>query len=121
MKIRLIAVVALLFAFGSAQAAPINVSCTDTIQSLRQEANPDFSVTCPVNCAAASASIWGTDLYTTDSSICKAAIHAAVIRNNGGPVRVKTAPGQGAYTGSVRNGVTTNSWGSYRQSFKVMP
>ncbi len=119
MKISLLTATVLLLLAGSAQAAPINVSCTDSIKSLNKTATMDFSVVWPLNCTTGS--VWGTDMYTTDSSICVAAVHAGVVKEKGGPVRVKLAPGQGAYSGSFRNGVTTSQWGSYQQSFKVSP
>lgn len=76
-------------------------------------------VECPVNC---SGSVWGTDIYTADSSICVAAAHAGVItRAEGGRVVVTSLPGQDSYSGSERNGITTSSWGSYRASFSVAP
>ena len=102
---------------GTAEAGMMNVSCTDSIKSLNKTATMDFSVVCPVNCTQGS--VWGTDLYTTDSAICVAAVHANIIKEAGGPVRVKLLPGQHTYTGTFRNGVTTQNWGHYDQSFKV--
>lgn len=117
MKTRLIAAAVLVLVSGSAYAGMTNISCADSTKSLNKTATMDFSVVCPVNCTTGS--VWGTDLYTTDSSICVAAVHAGVVKEKGGPVRVMLAPGQGAYSGSFRNGVTTSQWGSYQQSFKV--
>jgi LCCL domain len=67
----------------------------------------------------ASGSIWGSGPYTSDSSICRAALHAGVISSSGGIVRVTAAPGQKEYRGSTANGVTTSGWGSYPRSFTV--
>jgi hypothetical protein len=54
---------------------------------------------------------WGTDVYTDDSSICTAAVHAGLITPvEGGPVTIEMRPDQGQYGGSTRNGVTTHSW-----------
>lgn len=66
-----------------------------------------------------SGSIWGSGPYTSDSSICRAALHAGVISGSGGVVRVMAAPGQKEYRGSTANGVTTSGWGSYPRSFTV--
>lgn len=112
-----LAVAGLLYA-GCAGAAT-NVSCTDSIKSLNKTATSEFAVVCPVNCTTGS--VWGTDLYTSDSAICVAAVHAGVIKEKGGRVKVILQPGQPAYTGTFRNGVTTNNWGAYQQSFKVLP
>jgi len=63
--------------------------------------------------------VWGTGVYTADSNLCRAARHVGVIGAGGGLVRVSAAAGQGSYSGSTRNGVTTNDWGSYGASFQV--
>ncbi len=60
--------------------------------------------------------VYGTDIYTTDSSICSAAKHAGVITDKGN-VSVAATDGCDSYTGSAKNGVTTASWGSYGKSF----
>ena len=68
-----------------------------------------FSVTCPAKCTGATA--WGTDTYTTDSSVCMAAIHAGVIpADKGGKVKVTVVKALDKYKGSDRNGVKTADW-----------
>lgn len=62
-------------------------------------------------------SVWGSDLYTTDSSVCGAALHAGKITVGGGDVIYELRPGLVSYDGSTRNGLTTNGWGSYDCSF----
>ncbi len=116
-KMALVFLLTLTAATTSYAAAPLNISCTDSIKSLNKTATMDFSVICPVNCT--SGSVWGSSLYTTDSALCVAAVHAGIIKEAGGPVRVKLFPGQPSYTGTFSNGVTTQNWGSYDQSFKV--
>ncbi|KAM9833711.1 secretory phospholipase A2 receptor-like isoform 1-T1 [Syngnathus typhle] len=50
----------------------------------------------------------GTLVYSADSHICAAAIHAGVIRNDiGGDCIVMRAPKQQVYTGSTGNGITS--------------
>jgi hypothetical protein len=63
--------------------------------------------------------VWGTDVYTSDSVVCRAARHAGAVGPNGGVVRVTAAPGQQSYAGSNRNGVQTDSYGSWPASFRV--
>jgi hypothetical protein len=72
---------------------------------------------CPAGCASNYDGIWGTDIYTNDSDICGAAIHAGVITDAGGTFYLTNQPGQDSYTGSTRNGITTYPWGSYGASF----
>jgi hypothetical protein len=61
--------------------------------------------------------VWGTEIYTTDSSVCAAAVHAGAIPASGGEIRAKAAAGCASYPGSKRNGISTNSWGAYGTSF----
>lgn len=65
-----------------------------------------------------SGSIWGTDIYTSDSLLAMAAVHAGKL-NVGvtDVVPVTLSAGLSSYVGSTRNGVTSNSYGSYGASF----
>jgi hypothetical protein len=62
--------------------------------------------------------VWGTNVYTDDSSIGGAAVHAGLIsKTSGGIVTIEIRTGQSSYTGSVRNGVATQNWGTWGGSF----
>jgi hypothetical protein len=75
-----------------------------------------FAYTCPAN--GTPGSVWGTDVYTTDSRVCTAAVHAGRITlAGGGSVTIEIRPGQSSYTGSTRNGITSSSYGPYRGSY----
>ncbi|HYR76295.1 MAG TPA: LCCL domain-containing protein [Pyrinomonadaceae bacterium] len=64
--------------------------------------------------------VWGTDIYTADSSICNAAVHAGKLTMaSGGSVMIELRPGESSYKGSARNGIKTNDYGAYGQSFVV--
>ena len=65
---------------------------------------------CPGGCRVGQ--VWGTGpIYTADSHICTAARHLGVIPpTGGGTFRVSVRPGQPAYAGNERNGVTTIAW-----------
>lgn len=68
-----------------------------------------FAVNCPANCEMGF--VWGTDTYTTDSSVCMAGIHAGIIaKDKGGAVKVMVVKGLDKYAGSDRNGVKSNDW-----------
>jgi len=73
----------------------------------------DATCACP---ASASGSVWGAGIYTTDSSICGAAVHAGAL-TGAGNVTVRNTQGCSSYNGSTANGVTSSSWGSYDASF----
>ena len=62
--------------------------------------------------------LYGTDVYTDDSSICTAAVHAGLISfQAGGSVTIEIRQGQSSYAGSARNGVTSKGYGSWNGSF----
>ena len=62
--------------------------------------------------------LWGTDTYTTGSSVCTAAVHVGLITfAAGGSVVIEIRPGQDSYVGSERNGVTSADQGAWDRSF----
>jgi hypothetical protein len=66
-------------------------------------------------------SVWGTDVYTDDSPICSAAVHAGVIKQDeGGAVTLQILPGQSSYEGSTRNGVESIKWNSHERSYRFI-
>ncbi|MEQ8352317.1 MAG: LCCL domain-containing protein [Leptospiraceae bacterium] len=119
MKILKLLPVAALLAVVACGPDPIQITCDQSVKSLKNtvEGKTSFVVSCPSACGERS--VWGTDVYTTDSSICTAARHAGVIDTDGGKVEVEVTAGQDSYSGSERNGVSTGSWNSYPGSFTV--
>ncbi len=88
--------------------------------SLRAHQGQTFGFTCPPG-GAISSRVWGTDLYTDDSSVCSCAVHAGLISAaRGGSVVIKIFPGAGSYSGSTRNGVTSNGYGAFAGSFRFV-
>lgn len=74
---------------------------------------------CPAS--GGGGSVWGTDIYTDDSSVCAAAQHFGRIgAAAGGPVVIEIRGGRGAYQGSTRNGVESLGYGEYEGSFIVL-
>ena len=68
--------------------------------------------------AAGTGSVWGSDPYTADSAICRAAVHAGEIRSSGGEVRLRITAGRDSYPAGERRGVTTGAWSSYPTSLE---
>ncbi len=55
-------------------------------------------------------SIWGDGIYTDDSDLDTAAVHAGLVKDGeDATVMVKILPGQGKYRGAARNGVTSQA------------
>jgi hypothetical protein len=83
----------------------------------------DFDEPVTVACGAGGkvdAPVWGTDVYTSDSAICVAAVHAGVFAaDKGGVVVAKRAPGLKEYPGTQRRGITSRKWGTVPDAFSV--
>ena len=66
-------------------------------------------------------SVWGDRLYTDDSDLATAAVHAGVLNDGAtGVVAVKVLPGQGSYAGASRNGIDSGSYGAWDGSFQFV-
>ena len=72
---------------------------------------------CSASAAGGGGPVWGTDIYTEDSAVCRAAVHAGAIGANGGTVSIVTVGGQQKYVGSTRNGVKTDDYGPWGASY----
>jgi len=67
-----------------------------------------FAFDCPA--AGAAARLWGIDLYTDDSSLCSAAVHAGEITlAAGGRITIEMRPGESRYFAITRNGISSLS------------
>lgn len=65
--------------------------------------------------------VWGTDVYTDDSDLGAAALHAGLLKEGEtGIVAVEILPARETYMGSLRNEVTTFEYGSWGGSFKFV-
>jgi hypothetical protein len=71
--------------------------------------------------ANTTGTVWGTDVYTDDSDLGAAALHAGLLKDNEtGILAVEILPARETYMGSLRNGVTTFEYGSWGGSFKFV-
>ncbi len=67
-----------------------------------------------------SGSIYGTEIFTSDSSLAMAAVHSGVlVPGERGIVKVTILPGQSNYVSSTRHGITSHAYSSWGVSFKV--
>ena len=93
----------------------IDTDCTKTEVSTGR-------VFCPAKCADSPDRVWGSSFYTADSSLCKAAVHAGVLKaGESGFVNIKNAQKCKGYFGTSSNGITTESFGNYETSFTFVP
>jgi spore germination protein YaaH len=100
------------------------LSCGAKAMDLTGIESSMLHVYCPSSCAGEDHPIWGTDIYTDDSPVCLAAIHAGVLpRQAPGFARVLVVKKllRHHYVGSMRNNVTTRDWvGTWHRNFRVL-
>ncbi|MBL8957649.1 MAG: hypothetical protein JNK82_43140 [Myxococcaceae bacterium] len=96
--------------------APVVDQCPATYAELGEPGDV-FRCTCTDDDVLEGGSVWGNGIYTRDSSLCRAAVHAGAIPVAGGKVVVRPAPGCPKYVGSTKNGISTSRWGAYAGSF----
>jgi hypothetical protein len=103
----------------SAVAVPRAITWTDTAKGLGLGAGGRMTVICPP--LGTVGTVWGTDVYTDDSSICTAAVHAgALTLSRGSAVVIEGRPGEPSYQGTTRGGITTLSYGPWSGSFVLV-
>jgi hypothetical protein len=116
--VALAAIVALAACGSSVKHGGDDWSATAT--EYRGQNGAHYTYGCPAN--GTPGSPWGTDLYTDDSSVCSAAVHAGLITaTQGGTVVIEIRPGADSYTGSTRNGVKTVDYGKWSGSYVFVP
>jgi LCCL domain len=65
-------------------------------------------------------SVWGTDVYTTDSTLAAVSVHAGVLAaGQTGVVKVTILASPPTFQGTQRNGVTSSDYGPYPAAYQV--
>ncbi|XP_023694052.2 cysteine-rich secretory protein LCCL domain-containing 2-like isoform X2 [Paramormyrops kingsleyae] len=102
-------------AFAVAKVKEQSVDCYTTVAEICPFKKP--ASTCPrVFCSSScknEPSYWapviGNNIYTDNSSICRAAIHLGVMRSSGGYVDVLPLDKRSRYVGTLKNGIRSES------------
>lgn len=76
-------------------------------------------VLCPADCDKYKASVFGTGVYASVSSVCVAAMHRGVIGTSGGSLMVHKLLGRSNYVGSFSRGVRSEALSRWTTSFSV--
>lgn len=64
--------------------------------------------------------VWGTDVYTGDSALGVAAVHAGLVKpGDTAVVKVSVVAPPSQYQGSIRNNVKTHDFGRYGSAYKL--
>ena len=95
----------------------IEAGCSFSGNDIKGEPGSVHPVACPAGCKK-DVAVHGTDIYTSNTPICVAAMHASMISDRGGEVTVVLESGRPAYRGSKHNGVTSDDWGRHDASFR---
>ena len=99
----------------------INCETKGNDPRFRGDAGSVYLVNCPENCIKEKGSLWGLGLYTLDSSVCQAAVHAGITNDEkGGTFAYTKVWGQNYYIGNIRNGISSSELNSsFPVSFTV--
>ena len=90
---------------------------TPTLEHLRDQVGRTINIDLT---GSTEGSVWGSGVYTDDSSLPAAAVHAGALQSGErGRVAVTILPGRDHYDSSTRNGVSSGSWGSWQGSFRI--
>lgn len=104
---------------GAKQTEVITLPDPGTLTTYRSEVGRVlyFDVTGTTN-----RSIFGTDIYTHDSYLSSAAVHAGVLKEHEtGIVKVTILPVHSEFKGTGRNGVSSTGWNGSYDCYKVEP
>lgn len=64
--------------------------------------------------------LWGTDIYTRDSTLGAAAVHAGLLKaGETGVLRVTVVTPPASFPGCIRNGVTSTEYGTFPQAWTL--
>lgn len=122
------------------ETPPFSLTCSDNVPTLlgklksnktsvnnndSQDSNSEvikslINVSCPDKCGEEiQFKIYGTNVYTENSSICRAAIHKGIIKNlEGGIFAIKIESGKDSYSGSFNFNIESLSYdGLFFRSF----
>ncbi len=65
--------------------------------------------------------LWGTGVYTTDSSLAMAAVHSGVLKvGQTGVVVVQIVPTPNNFTGTFQNGIQSNPYQQYPTAYQII-
>ena len=107
-------------AAGGATGPVIEDGCSYDARQLEGNDGARFRISCPAACDKSSSSTYGTGVYTGDSPVCKAGIHAGAIPREGGVFTIQLEAGRPAYRGGMQNGIESQDYGKYSRSYSVV-
>ena len=95
---------------------PTPITWSTGASFLQQDVGLRYTFICPPGGNAGT--VWGSDVYTADSSVCTAAVHAGKITlDQGGTVTIEFTAGRQTYGATTRNGIASLNYGQYPHSY----
>ena len=99
---------------SSGESTPI--TWNTSVATFKTDTGLTYTFDCPADGTAGA--VWGSDVYTADSSVCTAAVHAGKISlEKGGQIKIEITGGRATYGATTRNGITSSPYGEYPHSF----
>lgn len=96
-----------------------SIGWSDTASGLTCAIGTRYTYACPASGTAGS--LWGSNPYTSDSSICTAGVHAGMISlASGGSVVIELRAGESSYPASTAHGISSGFWGTWSCSYFVV-
>ena len=96
----------------------VEADCNATLQSLGFVEGDVVKIKCADGCVTGT--IYGTDVYTADSRVCTAGVHAGAIPATGGSFKAKIEGTMPSFEASTRNGIESRSWSTeWGPTFRV--
>lgn len=100
----------------TAASGAVSDAWTKNATEHRGQDGSTFEYECPAG--GTLGSLWGTETYTDDSSVCTAAVHVGLITiADGGTVTIEIQPGGDTYVAGEANDVISEYYGPYAGSF----
>ncbi|MCB0970420.1 MAG: hypothetical protein KDA97_02720 [Acidimicrobiales bacterium] len=100
---------------GEADEATVAAWDADAMEH-RGADGESFDYECPAG--GVESTVWGTETYTDDSSVCTAAVQVGLITlDEGGDVTIEVGPGEEYYPGGIANGIESEPYGAWDGSF----
>jgi hypothetical protein len=106
---------------GKGPSAPAQTmgACPLNLERMRAAPPQRLVCTCTPQAVALNIAVFGTDVYSDDSGICNAAVHAGVIDRQGGIVVVMSSGERQSFMGTARNGVQSRGYGRWQWTFTL--
>jgi hypothetical protein len=101
----------------AADSEHADVDWTTTAEEYDGKPGTTVGYDCPSS--GSIGTVWGSGPYTSDSSVCTAAVHAGLITlDGGGRVVIKMQVGAASYDGTTQHDIVTTAYDAFPWAFE---